>query len=77
MSVPGPEQIAYMQAHASDNLSPNVIVCCSVCAFLAAVFVAARLFARLLSGKFILADWLIIFSFVSCGSHLPPPPHRP
>ena len=77
MSMPGPEQIAYMQAHASDDLRSNVIACCSVCAFFAAVFVAARLFARHLSSKFLLADWLNIFSFVSCGPGSPFTPRRP
>lgn len=66
MSTPGPEEIAYMEAHASDNLRPNIIACVSICAFLAAVFLAARLLARRLSGsKVFLADYLIIFSFVS------------
>ncbi|KAI2463957.1 hypothetical protein F4781DRAFT_95366 [Annulohypoxylon bovei var. microspora] len=63
MSLPSPEQVAYMVAHASDDLRPNIIVCVSVCAFLSVVFVATRLFARWLHGNtLLLADYLIIFA---------------
>ncbi|KAI0839478.1 hypothetical protein F5Y06DRAFT_23125 [Hypoxylon sp. FL0890] len=63
MATPSPEEIAYMMAHASDDLRPNIIVCVSICAFLAAVFVATRLFARWLHGNtLMLADYLIIFA---------------
>ncbi|KAI0107963.1 hypothetical protein F4776DRAFT_416780 [Hypoxylon sp. NC0597] len=63
MSAPSAEQIAYMMAHASDNLRPNIIVCVSICGFLATLFVAVRLFARWLHGNtLLLADYLIIFA---------------
>ncbi|KAI1409847.1 hypothetical protein F5Y13DRAFT_169053 [Hypoxylon sp. FL1857] len=63
MSAPTPEQIAYMMAHASDDLRPNIIVCVSICAFLAVLFVGTRLYARWLHGNtLLLADYLIIFA---------------
>ncbi|KAI1091696.1 hypothetical protein F5B19DRAFT_251599 [Rostrohypoxylon terebratum] len=63
MAAPSPEQIAYMMAHADDDVRVNIVVCVSVCAFLSVVFVATRLFARWLHGNsLLLADYLIIFA---------------
>lgn len=67
MAAPSPEQIAYMMAHADDDVRVNIVVCVSVCAFLSVVFVATRLFARWLHGNnLLLADYLIIFALVRC-----------
>ncbi|OTB06303.1 hypothetical protein M426DRAFT_319043 [Hypoxylon sp. CI-4A] len=69
MATPSPEQIADMMAHASDNVRPNIIACVAICAFLAVVFVATRLFARYLHGNtLLLADYLIIFAL---GLYIP------
>ncbi|KAI4861116.1 hypothetical protein F4820DRAFT_452211 [Hypoxylon rubiginosum] len=63
MSLPSPEQIAYMVAHADDDARPNIIACVAISAFLATVFVGTRLYARWLHGNtLLLADYLIIFA---------------
>ncbi|KAI0537287.1 hypothetical protein GGR58DRAFT_355458 [Xylaria digitata] len=63
MSLPSPEQIAYMMAHASDDLRPNIVACISISAFHAFLIVVARLFARWIHGNSLLiADYLIIFA---------------
>ncbi|KAK3321247.1 hypothetical protein B0T19DRAFT_262558 [Cercophora scortea] len=66
MPFPTPADILYMQEHAGDNLGPNIIVCVAVCAFLAALFVALRLWGRTLRNtkRLFLDDWLILGALV-------------
>ncbi|KAG6365194.1 hypothetical protein INS49_006802 [Diaporthe citri] len=45
-TLPTPEQVAYMQEHASDNIVPNLIACATICPILATIFVAFRLWSR-------------------------------
>jgi hypothetical protein len=67
MSMPSPEQIADMLAHASDDLRVNIVACVTVCATLATVIVAARIYARWIHGNaLLLADYLIIVALVRC-----------
>ncbi|KAI6082199.1 hypothetical protein F4821DRAFT_219273 [Hypoxylon rubiginosum] len=63
MSLPSPEQIAYMLAHADDDVRSNIVGCVTVCAILSVIFVGTRLFARWLHrNTLLLADYLIIFA---------------
>ncbi|KAI0390654.1 hypothetical protein F5Y17DRAFT_49569 [Xylariaceae sp. FL0594] len=65
MSAPSPEQIAFMAAHSSDDLRPNIIACVSASAALAALIVGGRLFSRLVQGGYLLgADYLILFALI-------------
>lgn len=58
--------IAYMQAHASDSLAPNIIACCAVCGTASLLFIIARVCSRMLSAaKLQLSDWLVIVGWVS------------
>ncbi|KAI0854546.1 hypothetical protein F4860DRAFT_499150 [Xylaria cubensis] len=44
--APTPEQIAYMKSHAGDNIGPNIIVCATISATAATIFIALRLWSR-------------------------------
>lgn len=57
--------VAYMQAHASDNMKVEIIVCSSFCAASSVLFVLARLWSRMLAtARIHWSDWLIIFGLV-------------
>ncbi|KAI0111154.1 hypothetical protein GGR51DRAFT_569214 [Nemania sp. FL0031] len=75
-AVPTPEQVAYMQAHASDNLAPNIIACVSISATAATVFVALRLWSRRIqhgsmnldaSDYLVLAAWAVYIPYNILG----------
>ncbi|KAI0154533.1 hypothetical protein GGR57DRAFT_465984 [Xylariaceae sp. FL1272] len=44
--VPSAEEIAYYEAHADDNIVPNIIACATVAAIGATVFILLRLWSR-------------------------------
>ncbi|KUI56623.1 hypothetical protein VP1G_04044 [Cytospora mali] len=59
-----PQDIAYMQAHASDSLKINIIVCCAVCGVASLLFVIARIWSRRLSAaKLQQSDWMVIVAW--------------
>lgn len=65
-ATPTPEDIAYMQAHASDNLKRDIIVCSAICGVASLVFVLARLWSRRLNQAALgWNDWLVIIGYVS------------
>ncbi|KAL1850369.1 hypothetical protein Daus18300_012964 [Diaporthe australafricana] len=68
-TLPTPEEVAYMQEHASDNIVPNLIACATICPILATIFIAFRLWSRQINhGRLVLdasdylsiAAWLVI-----------------
>lgn len=68
-ATPTPEQIAYMQAHASDNLKVDIIVCSAICGVASLVFILARLWSRMLSqARLGWNDWIVIIGYVGTWS---------
>lgn len=64
-ATPTPEDIAYMQAHASDNLRIDIIVCSAICGVASLVFIVARLWSRKLNEAALgWNDWLVIIGYV-------------
>lgn len=61
-----PEDLAFMHAHASDNLKIDIIVCSAICGVASLVFILARLRSRMLSeARLGWSDWLVIIGYVS------------
>ncbi|PSR79597.1 hypothetical protein BD289DRAFT_375278 [Coniella lustricola] len=57
--------IAYMEAHASDSLAINIIVCCAVCGFASGCFIAARIWSRMLiASRLSWSDWTLITAWL-------------
>lgn len=66
-TIPTPEQIAYMQEHASDNIVPNLIACSTICPILATIFIGFRLWSRRINHgrlKLDASDYLSIAAWV-------------
>lgn len=66
-TIPTPEQIAYMQEHASDNIVPNLIACSTICPILATIFIGFRLWSRRINHghlKLDASDYLSISAWV-------------
>lgn len=69
MLHPTPDEIAYMQAHASDDRRAPFVGVNIACLVLAFVAVSLRVIARIKIGtKIGLDDWLIILAAVSSDS---------
>ena len=69
MATISPEEMQYMEAHASDDQTINLYVTCALCTTLPAVFVALRFVARRRNGaSFKSDDWLILSALVSCAT---------
>ncbi|KAI0378947.1 hypothetical protein F5Y04DRAFT_290669 [Hypomontagnella monticulosa] len=62
-----PERIAYFEAHASDNMVPNIIAASSISGFLSVVILGLRFASRrIMLGRLRLdlSDWLIVIAWV-------------
>ncbi|RYP92413.1 hypothetical protein DL770_001430 [Monosporascus sp. CRB-9-2] len=65
--LPTPEETAWQLAHPEDSLTRSLIAASFICASLATIFVALRIWSkRLLHGRFRLevADWLCVAAWV-------------
>ncbi|KAI1258798.1 hypothetical protein F5Y18DRAFT_412152 [Xylariaceae sp. FL1019] len=65
--LPSQEDVAYMLAHASDSLIPDIIACTSICGVAATVFLILRLYCQWLTPDrkmARLADWFMVIAWV-------------
>ncbi len=65
--VPAAEEAAWMLSHPSDDRGPDVRACAAICLVLATVFLALRLWSRIIvHGRFCLdvSDWIAVMAWV-------------
>jgi len=60
-----PGQLAYLEAHISDDAIPNILASVVVCSALAFIAVSLRFYSRSLTHAGLgIDDWMIAFAFV-------------
>ncbi|RFU74508.1 integral membrane [Trichoderma arundinaceum] len=64
--LPNAAEIAYMEAHISDTVVPDIIVCTAICGGASVIFIVLRLVSRMITKATLQAsDWLILFAWLN------------